>query len=1186
MPNQELARPYDAVFSALEPQDIDKLHFKTEALLPASEKLIELNPSQRRLLGEALLRRTQAASESKRVQTQQIITASLFESGDEGFIDSTLLVLKDETSLEGLSEEEKVEAKSRMERDYNLVADTILGFKRKLTNRPASRRATSPVGPGEISDEMMEEAADAYGMGVDQFRQWLESDPQAMQMFGGAEGMPRRDLMNFYSIKYLIEQGFDSQKAWDIFRKAFTLFSIPGGLDEVTYGKLMNEDWAHPTSENEEMVRRVQAWQLMVDLLAVRSGPYSQPAQVAHREYSTLGILGSTYPAIMMVAAQKVEAFAQEINWSTEEVAEHLVKVTATGNELSSLIHGARKSVVFEARGGRRGSFELSVPGAMDQFVGNRARIVTNEQGAPLYSFHGHVGEGNGAPVIDLEGVPLSDILGGLTAAQKEYVLNSEGLVPVWDRELTGRVVEGQQLYTWTDTMKAEKGKEALVDWVVRQIESQGIQIEDLETFWATGEDGQQLTKDHDVYRLRYQRARGEWKERLGIVPLQPIIDRYIADGAPPAWAKHMAEMEFDPELDRLARRDAAMNLIADAAITAYGRYADLGFGIIDMLGQAELFDVRQLLDNLPELTNKAMAGFSYDEKYAILPAAMRKMVQSYLRTVLAWKRKEVDPVLVSLYGKKGVTAAWRDPLGPEKAPFIPEVRLKDGRRLSQLKGSAAMITVGGVEMLERDLYVELTTTVEALFYLKSDWRSGSGQKQDRANHLLLLSQQRGGDQGQVQAMLYFDEYIKDFNDMAPQEFPRARDEVALLLQALVKGKRASLNMLNWKGVLKAFGYDNMGLDEVEYTGMQGLAKLVELRSSGQWLTGEIQKMFKYMSKYPGLAVAETKALTKIVPTLNNALHPLYESLLGGMPDRMEDFKADQVGEALAKAMVNVMFMGTRSQKAAGAYIKEVIESTIEAASLIGYMSGAEQRKNVADIVMAIDTFCDKAVDLCEYQYSGGDGLGEHGSSRAWLEIKESDPEKEADIVRSLRMAGFTVIYPNGSVVSDVDLTNLLRHGEITEDMLPHEGLTQAELNTRRERLHERLRELGELKPRRPYVSWGVQPQYLESGTTLSPDGSRINSRVSKQKVLGEYGHLGKEVLMTIILMEYLQDKLLMTELDSSRVLVDLVKKRGGNSDEAQRLWGIYKNDKERMLKELQQEQERQEELERVRRPE
>lgn len=1180
MVNTESARVIDAVFTNLSEGELDKLRFKNEVLVAAlgdpdrPDVKYQLTGEQSQKLKEALGRRMQVAKGNRTESLAQYIRSQLFEQMNEGDLEKTKLKLE-------------------TPQQYDEVADVVLAFKRRL----AKRSSYGGAGNSGQDEELNEFAEFLQGLTPEVIEELQKTQPELMTAaFGSPDG---RHMMNFYSVKYLLDQGTDSQKAWEKFQKGFTLFTLPTGLDPATYETLLDEDWQDPRPENAILVEQVQAWQLMADLLPVRSGPYSQIARVAGYEYPTMGILGSTYVSKLFEAAAKVDQFAGVLKASTEDVAERIGEASPDGEQIAALLYAGRRPIVFEGKElGKAGAFEIGVARSLDVATGYTGEFKKNENSEPIYEFsYNHNGS------VEVRVGTLNQVFNGLSETERKRALYSEHLNPVWDGNLfEGRLVPGERLNTMTEMMRDEKAKLPFLDDAVEQIE-ESMPLEEITSIWAMHEDGQQLTRDHQLFKIAYKvglaKARLAKMEELGF-DVGKWRNDLIAQGMPRDEAEKMltqtmrsklleispdansikewrdylqglnmpnedienllgdkikrALEPFENELDLKARRYGTSKMVENVVISAYGRYPDLALGLAEVFTETALWDVQQWFDHMPELWNKMMTTMPYGEKYAILPAVTRKLVQSYIRGVLAWKRKDVDPVLVSLNGNpKSATAAWRDPLDASRAPTLPSLGLVEGGAIRKLKSSDALITLpDGRQVTGKELWLNVSTTIEAVLYTKSDWRSGYTGRMEKANHLVELAK-TDPIKAEAMATNYLDDYIKKYNRLAPQEFPSDRGSAAAKLLSLSSERRACLEMVDFKPLLQAMGYQNMGLNDLEYAGVSGFSKVLEIRSNGQWLVGQVEKWFKYMSKYPGMAVVEGKLLAKVVPLLNNAINPYLEGLLGGAPDQLSTLNADQFGEALAKNVVNLLFMGRRKPQEALKFLEAISEAVAEAGNITGYMSGGEQRQNMMDIIMCLDGISDKAVAIAMHDWVGGEG--EHGSSRDFLTLDFDNVSQEQAIVKALRKAGYMVIYPDKTMLEDINLENLYSHGQIAADMLPKPGESKGEKLAREAELRRRLKDLDIISQRKPYVSWGIQPVFYEKGA-IDADG-KWKAPPTKADALGLYGHRGKEVLQTIFLLEYMMDKLLMTEVDTKLVLANLSQFKGKDIN-TDRIWDIY----------------------------
>ncbi len=1213
MPSLESPTVLDAVFTAFTADELMAARSHEKVLERAVDRKT-LSDQQRLELSQAIARRAQEQEQDpSKAYNAQIKTELLMGKGNKNILTAFEKSIEDDPNW------------------ADTAADVIITYKRTLSTRGRGSKIQAGIPPneGDVPPEI------------------LESLNQIMPGFSDLT-QPLKG-MNYYSIEQLLLMGKDSQESWDNFRKDFLEFAIPSGLDPVAFGNLAEAQWkAIEGTEDEEMFRKVQAWQLMVDLMAVKSGPYAQVARAAQMLYPTMSLDGATNVVLMGTGAQHVLQLREALAGHGEHVAKQLEEVSPTGIEVAALLHAVIRPIVVETNSGENTVFELGVASALDQLIGNeRSFIDRDSAGKPLYqlTWNGSVVKGAYTEVkARVNTLP--------EAARQE--ITKRGLIrPSWrEGAFAGRGKLGEKIYTESDMFIAETMKGPFAASVIQQLKDQGVDLADIKALWATGENGEQLDDKHELYRLRYQKVAGEYgynrrrasqlRGRLAAPDQrnQALADLFGKTGAdveaqlradvvnklvenairqekidtkaddisvtpeeinrrrndnPPSAAEIAAELEsqikqridvdarahskaaialrkrgeevndenLKTEIDKVARRAGAEKIIGAAVITTYGQYIDIAYALSDVLGHSMLFDVRQDYDHLNELWNKMATTYGYDEKYKITFAHARKLMQSYIRTILAWKRKDIDPVLISLSGNaKEVTAAWQNPLNPEQAPIIPGITLVGGKRLSGLKKSEEMVEFSTGKLTGKELYESITTTIEAILYTKSGWRVTDSNQRDNANHLALLARTDPQKAREV-ATRYLEAYINGYNNRAPQEFPSSNLEAQAKLSALSDIKVEHLTRVNFKSLLAILGYEDMSLDDAEYQGVLGLSKLIEVRSSRHLVTGEIQKWFKYMSKYPELAVAEGKALSHIIEALNNALNPLFHNLVGGLPDQIGTLSADSPGEALAKAMVNVLFIGKRRNSEAWKYLEQVFEAVDESAGIIGYMSATEQRQNIMDIVMAVDEFSGKIISGARYKWLSG-VKGEHGSQREYLTLDFKNSREENLAVETLRAAGYTVIYPKTSVFEDHDLENMLAHGEISEDMLPEEGLSEDELAEREFRLISRLKELGRWKQKKPYVTWGIQPIFYAEAE-LGVDGAFLDTE-GQETGLEIYGHRGKERLMVILLTEVLMDKMKLTEQDVMELLVNLEMIKRGDESRIEQIWKEYREIKRRHM--------------------
>jgi hypothetical protein len=922
------------------------------------------------------------------------------------------------------------------------------------------------------------------------------------------EGMPSEPggRMTF-ALSYYMEQWMQSMEEAREHRDKFEGAMVPDYLwleelegENLNFQELSRDektnkiDWLQVNDKMARQARRILTWQWMVDI-CTSPGVEEQIARWAARGYLPMEMLDvSSAVAELPGAARALEEFYGTLLKNKEDVEGQLIGVTPSGTNLMHLLTAMRRPVVAEMRTevGRKGRHreikkeyagaEIGVAEALDIIEGNTGKTEKDESGNPYY-------------IIKGKKTTLAEYSKGKSKKQLEALLSDGSIRSVFSDEVdplrNGRTRVGERLFTIKDWARDEMSRSEHWRSLIKRMEDNGADWSKTDRLLLTATDGKPMSKDHPLIR--------DYRRQL------------VGGG--------MSEVE--------AGAETAKWMVMSSAIIRDGKLFSWGVMMAEALQLSSRYDVQQLMDHNSELTIKAQLLEGYLQKYQIAPVLMRRFVQSFARSIIPWKRKQIDPVMMAANGVIEPTM-WRNPLNPDEAPPIAPLYLKRS-------GGDAPMWKHIQDGTEGEVAYKV---LENLFYIKSDFRVRRNVRNLDAAELVALAED-GVNRDELLKLaseMYdwdIDARSRNTDDItkpgkasvkAPQEFVRSRQEVFAVANSLKGSRREQIKNVNFKNFLSSMGYENMDLTDVEYMGWFGVMKVAEMRSVMHFNMGALEKLFKYLAKYPSLAAAHSKALWVTIPKITQALDPIFENLLGERPEAFGGFTPDQADEAIVKQLIDLGMMGRRKPSEIQKYIGEITEAVFEVAGTIGFMGSTEARASLIDLVSIIDQFSDDTVQSLVFKYDKGEG--EHGTTMKPLEIdfskkkegligsgmseseaREEIIKREARAVAALRAAGFTAIFPAGADVND-NKDWLKKHGIPVED-------------TRRPKA---------------YPSHGIQMAYKVEGKIRN--GRFIPEVDTKTEVLSLYGHRGKEALTVFLVMEALKDRNDITELDMARALL------------------------------------------------
>lgn len=758
-------------------------------------------------------------------------------------------------------------------------------------------------------------------------------------------------------------------------------------------------------------------------------------------------------------------------------VKEHILSPV----EQAALLSVPRSTVLLDYGKDSNGNDRLCPLGigpdqVVDAFWGDYGEWQTDESGEYLFI---HPSRSNVA-------LPLSQF------GPEEKRMLRPAYVAEDDPLRVGRTIHAQAMYTMGPLMREELG--GLPWWTLvqsgirRRLGSMGVSWSDLQMIRGVLYDnGRPLAMNSKRIREKIAEAGGEVEAGVDMM-LQHVLFVTHVDALVAGWGM-AAHLQRERRGDLLLASDAVSELA-------------INMGMRD----------------------------AHTKKYELLPPETIRMVRNWHKEFEFWKRDNVDWLMIALKGKRGYRATFRNPLNPDNAPEIMPVVFRNEtnpngspktviQKINELKKEQADLA-GRNQNLSDDKIKLLNNLecgidlVEAVCYGRNEW-GFSTTFRDMGNALADLGRQvkllrESGKLEEAQKMELrarrlkikaFKTYALAYKSLAPNAYRRGQQQIGPLLQTIQEDRemRGWLENFNFGYTLDSVG-DQSGVGDLEARmGLTGLSLCVRLRGARNLLVGEVDKPGKYLTKYPYVAAELGSEMLAAVPTLNNAINAMIQNLAFGKPDRLEQLSADQFSEALAKMLVDFLFIGSRSQSETAQLLKENIEAFVgKALTKTAHLSTLESEDLVVNTFREIHRVSQSMINTALvyktnfHRKSVGDGKVDLATKRAGADYItfEGDDSLSVEVIRG---AGFDTNYPD------------------------------------------------EVSGKKPYVSFGDEAidradvEVIEEAETIN-----VKELVRKVANLEAYGHRGAEALTIVILSMYAKDRLLYSQQREDALLGSL----------------------------------------------
>ncbi|OGV97152.1 hypothetical protein A2W24_00400 [Microgenomates group bacterium RBG_16_45_19] len=538
------------------------------------------------------------------------------------------------------------------------------------------------------------------------------------------------------------------------------------------------------------------------------------------------------------------------------------------------------------------------------------------------------------------------------------------------------------------------------------------------------------------------------------------------------------------------------------------------GWGLSALFQRERRGDLLLASDFVSELAINMGMRDAHTKKYLLLPPETIRMVRNWHKEFEFWKKEYVDWMIIALKSKKGFRATFRNVLNPDNSPEIAPICFRnetnaDGslksiaQKIGELESKNKIGELSDEELILWNNLKNGTTLVEALLYGRNEW-GFSTVFRNMANGLVDLSNKakearKDGKTGKAEGLeklardlkvKAFKTYVLGYSDLAPNAFRRGQQQIGPLLQTVQEDQEMMewLADFNFGPLLDSVGDQSGVKDPIGRTSLTGFSLCMKMRGSRNIMVGEVDKPGKYITKYPYVAAELGSSMLAAVPTLNNAINSMIMNLAFGKPDRLEAMSADQFGEALAKMVVDWLFVGMRSQSETSQLLKEGIEAFVDKALInTAHLSALEGEELVANTFREIHRVSQGMIDTALiYQKSFR---------------RESVEESKVDL--ATKRAGVQYLSFDGN------------------DPLAVEVIRGAGFDTNYP---------SEIAGKKPYVSLGDEALDLASVEVIAgfvEGGVNVKEVLRKVSSFSAYGHRGAEALTVIIMSMFARDKLL-----------------------------------------------------------
>lgn len=412
-------------------------------------------------------------------------------------------------------------------------------------------------------------------------------------------------------------------------------------------------------------------------------------------------------------------------------------------------------------------------------------------------------------------------------------------------------------------------------------------------------------------------------------------------------------------------------------------QYRKIALNLHMVLGSAIAFDPGYRCDNGYDALWKGFRFDQYAHKYTLLIRALRELLTGAY-SFLPSDKEGYMPIWAAVKGGDKIPKDWRlhhrNPLDPENTPVLQPIR---------------------------DLSKRAQAEVLDTFFAHRPKRTNMEWEHRKLNDIVLAAE-NGKSETDLMALtqkrrsLRVDAIMNGY--MSEVMDVRSRQQMWAMVQNLPEEVRQELKNADFKDYLASMGYPNMNLDSVEYRGILGLFKAVDIHDwrSVRWDQKDalVIKWWKYLNDH----AEHIQRLIDVGRAVVQALDPSILHKIGLDPEFIKSLAAQKsLGgtiQALAerKLLDDKLAQEFRTNKVIYEFLQQLTKSTLEA-SEVSFVGPMGQRALMLDLVLYIHRLVNGYVApiIFEGMARGAPGherdtMGEHGSKAEFLEVLRTAP--------------------------------------------------------------------------------------------------------------------------------------------------------------------------------------------------
>lgn len=529
----------------------------------------------------------------------------------------------------------------------------------------------------------------------------------------------------------------------------------------------------------------------------------------------------------------------------------------------------------------------------------------------------------------------------------------------------------------------------------------------------------------------------------------------------------------FPPFSPKEKREALGRYMIYESVAVRFSMIKNLALAMFEVGNEAVLSDPAQLKGETSDTQTKAIGNEAYAEKYALWNIHTRRVLIAMYAPVTGQK-EGFWPVVRAIKEK--------DPDKPDKFKashlrFREPLGIGDWPELKPIEFSG----------MTREATKLAKSIIRDVFFARRRHRNTVTEDYHDAN-AIVEAVRSNAPPGQVKALSsrIRSERTSNAEMRSPVKIPRSRQDMYAMLMEMNKEQKLAIQNVDFRGYLESMGFEQMNLSSEEYKGWFGLLKAVEIHSFRHYDWGEVHKLIPKQIKYLTDAGKNFYALTGLVREMVNSITDNWQKFIGVDPNRIMEglhIAPNDLAARLLKTGVEVVTQNQRTAQSAASYFEKMMKAMAEVAD-INFQETKEQRSILKATIALVDMLIGYYESKVVYETEGG--AGEPGTKRKILTLDLNKPE-DRRAARALRGAGFRVVVPG----------NYLNAYVTTGDALS---------------------------------------VYKLVGKWDSSDKGSWKPAEIKQYPLAMFGHLGKEALLTSVVMLSLTDQQNLTLDDTADI--------------------------------------------------